>query len=109
MTGPIADALSRTLFHFLWEGALIAAVLALAIYIVRPSSATIRYGLACAAMLAMVAAFGVTLAWSWPQSSTVAMHSNAPRVPVPPPVPLPRQAPTPSSEPGRLNWIVPAW
>src|ERR1700733_7183825 len=42
LNGPIADALSRTLFHFLWEGALIALVLAVAIRVLRSSPAAIR-------------------------------------------------------------------
>ncbi len=94
-TGPIADALSRTLFHFLWEGALIAAALAVAIYVFRPSSkelaqnggrreiapdpaggarrplcasASIRYNLACAAMLAMVMAFATNWQRRWPRA-----------------------------------------
>jgi GWxTD domain-containing protein len=106
--GPIAEALSRTLFHFLWEGALIAAVLAVTIYVVRPSSASIRYGLACAAMLAMMLAFAGTLARFWPQTASVTIHSNAPRLRVPP-VPFTRPELTPSGMPSRLTWIVPAW
>jgi GWxTD domain-containing protein len=108
-TGPIADALSRALFHFLWEGALIAAALAVAIHVFRPSSASIRYDLACAAMFAMVAAFGVTLAWCWPHSTLVMSQSNAPHLRVPPPVPFTWPETTPSSAPVRVNWIVAAW
>src|ERR1700733_2206341 len=37
LSGPIVDALSRTLFHFLWEGALIALALAVSIHVFRPS------------------------------------------------------------------------
>src|SRR5580658_4761437 len=76
LSGPLADAVSRALFHFLWEGALMAAALAVAIHVFRPSSASIRYGLACAAMLAMVLAFSVTLAWNWPHSTSVTIQSN---------------------------------
>jgi GWxTD domain-containing protein len=109
LAGPIAEALSRTLFHFLWEGALIALTLALSIRVFRPSSASIRYGLACAAMLAMVAAFSATLAWCWPHAASVTIQSNAPRMKVPPPVPFARPETPPSAAPSRLNWIVPAW
>jgi GWxTD domain-containing protein len=111
MNGPIADALSRTLFHFLWEGALIAVMLAMAINLFRPSSALIRYGLACAAMLGMVAAFAVTLWWFWPHAASVTVHSNAPRFNVLPPPPAPFAWPDrkASSAPSPLNWIVLAW
>ena len=109
LNGPIADALSRTLFHFMWEGAVIALMLAAAIRIFRPASASIRYGLACAAMLAMVAAFGLTLAWYWPHSTAVAIPSNAPRLRVPPPVPFAWPATASPGATSRLNWIVLAW
>jgi GWxTD domain-containing protein len=109
LNGPIADALSRTLFHFLWEGALVALVLAVTIRVFRPASASIRYGLACVAMLAMVAAFGLTLAWCWPHSSTMTIQSNTPRLRVPPPVPFTWPATASSGAPSPLNWIVLAW
>ena len=53
------NALAWTLIHFLWEGALIALALTVALSVFR--SARIRYGLACAALLAMLCAFGITL------------------------------------------------
>jgi GWxTD domain-containing protein len=109
MNGPIADTLTRALFHFLWEGSLIAAALAAAIHLVRPSSAAIRYGLACAAMLAMVAAFGGTLAWFWPHSISVTIPGSAPHASVPTPVPFTWPAAAQSSAASRLNWIVAAW
>ena len=109
LSGPIAAALSRALFHFLWEGALIALALAVAIHVFRPSSAAIRYGLACTAMLAMVAVFAVTLAWFWPHSASVTIQSNASRLRVPPPVPFTWPETTPTDAANRLNWIVLAW
>jgi bla regulator protein blaR1 len=107
-SGPVADALSRTLFHFLWEAAAIALALAVAIRVFRPASASIRYGLACAAMLAMAVAFAVTLAWFWPHPAAVTIASNPSHLSVPP-VPFTRPAAMPSGAPNRLNWIVPAW
>jgi GWxTD domain-containing protein len=59
---PLAGALGWTLFHFVWEALLIAVLLALTLYLIRPSSARARYALACVAMLAMPIAFGVTVA-----------------------------------------------
>jgi GWxTD domain-containing protein len=109
LTGPIAEALSKTLFHFLWEAALIALALAVAIHVIRPSSASIRYALACAGMLAMVVAFGVTMAWFWPHSSSVTIQSNAPHLQVPPPVPLTWPERVPRGAPSTPNWIVLSW
>jgi GWxTD domain-containing protein len=109
LSGPIVDALSRTLFHFLWEGALIALALAVSIHVFRPSSASLRYGLACAAMLAMVAAFVATLGWCWPHSAAVTILSSAPRLRVPSPVPFTWPETARAREASRVNWIVAAW
>jgi GWxTD domain-containing protein len=56
---PWAAALGWTLLHSLWEGALIAAVPALVMLATK--SPRVRYAAACLAMLAILAAFGVTL------------------------------------------------
>jgi len=56
---PWAAALGWTLVHSLWEGALIAAVLA--IVMLATKSPRVRYAAACLAMLAILAAFAVTL------------------------------------------------
>ncbi len=54
----VAAAIGWTLFHSLWEGAIIALVLALALRLLRAASG--RYGAACGAMLLLLAASGVT-------------------------------------------------
>jgi len=59
-----AEALGWTLFHFLWEGAAIAGALVLLLAALKPARA--RYAAACAALLAMALAFGITLAVEWP-------------------------------------------
>src|ERR1700683_427313 len=56
---PLARSVSLALAHSLWEGVLIAVILAAALCVARSSRA--RYGAACAAMLLMLASFGVTL------------------------------------------------
>ncbi len=61
---PLAAAIGRTLLHSLWEGAAVA--LALAILLTGVRRPLVRYAAACAAMIAMVAAIGVTLALLWP-------------------------------------------
>ena len=48
----MVERLGWTLVHFVWEGALIALVLALALPMVR-QSAKARYALACVALLAL--------------------------------------------------------
>ncbi len=54
-----AKALGATLFHSLWEGAVVAIALALALRMIR--DARLRYAAACAAMLAILTGFACTL------------------------------------------------
>jgi GWxTD domain-containing protein len=56
---PLAQALGWTLFHSLWEGAVAAILLVIALSVVR--SSRIRYAAACLAMLGIPAGFGATL------------------------------------------------
>src|SRR5580658_9517161 len=100
-------AMTRALLHFIWEGALIALALALLLEVFRPRSARFRYAAACVAMLAMLGAFGLTIARSWP-------HASAP-VPLPPArlqmarPPAFSSAPAPANPGDRLRWLVPLW
>src|SRR5271157_4777062 len=55
---PLAQAIGWTLVHSLWEGAVVALVLAAALLAIRSSRA--RYAAACLAMLAILAGFGFT-------------------------------------------------
>src|SRR5689334_12241894 len=55
---PVAKAVGWTLFHFLWEGVIVAALLAVALAILRTARA--RYGAACVALVAMLMCFAVT-------------------------------------------------
>jgi GWxTD domain-containing protein len=56
---PLARAIGWTLFHSLWEGAIVAVALLAALWVLRSSRS--RYLAACLAMLAMVAGFIGTL------------------------------------------------
>jgi GWxTD domain-containing protein len=106
---PVAKALGLTLAHFVWEGAAIGLVL---VAVLRRAARrpTLRYGLACSAMAAMVLSFGLTLAHFWPAGPAG-------------PVLVPRSlsavsgagdGPTAPSKPAaglaeRLVWVVPFW
>jgi GWxTD domain-containing protein len=109
MTSPAARALAWALVHFVWQGAAIALLLAVCLGICR--AARVRYALACSAMVAMVLAFGVTLAVCWPANTASSKLPVAPR-PALRLVPLPErtdgalQVPTESAPP---RWFVPAW
>ncbi|MHC4218049.1 MAG: hypothetical protein ACYSU7_06285, partial [Planctomycetota bacterium] len=64
-TGPLATALGWALVHFIWQGTLIAAVLAAILYGMRERGANARYVACCMGMalmaLAPVATFAVVL------------------------------------------------
>src|SRR5580658_3385254 len=106
----VAKALTWALAHFVWEGAAIAAMLAVVLAIFRGSPARLRYGFACAALAAMPIAFGVTFAVSLPHSS--------PRTIVPIPLPQPSQVQFEIAPPARpeswkisslVEWAAPLW
>ena len=106
---PVARALSWALIHFLWEGAAIAALLAAALFVFRPASARVRYGLACVALCAMLAAPAATLGILWPR-----IHADAGLVIRPGALLADRaSAPTPAPPPAlpldRLGWVAPLW
>ena len=107
---PVAHALSWALIHFLWEGAAVAALLAAALFVFRPASARVRYGLACVALFAMLAAGGVTLAILWPRihmDAGVLIRSGLPPAAHAPAPPMP--GPPPAPPPDRLPWLAPFW
>ena len=98
------QALGWTLIHFLWEGTLIA----LALWVFRFASARVRYAAASFAMLAMLAAFALTLARLQP-------HVDRALSPLPA-LPWSRlqpatgaSAPVPGSSADFLQWLAPLW
>lgn len=74
---PLVHALGWMLLHFVWQGAIVALLLALALKLLPLRVSKLRYAIACGAMVWMVTLPGVTffvLATSpapTPQSSTV--------------------------------------
>jgi beta-lactamase regulating signal transducer with metallopeptidase domain len=54
-TGPFAQAIGWTLLHLLWQGALVAGLLAAALPLLAGRSANLRYALSCAALVLIVA------------------------------------------------------
>ena len=105
---PLAKALGWTLIHLLWEGAIIAALVGVALLVCRPVSARARYALACAGLLAMLAAFAVTLAVLWPTPSAAFATPPPHGLRAAPPGAIAFPAP-PIAPPDRLPWIVPFW
>lgn len=62
LSGPFADAVGLALFHLVWQGALVAAILASALELMTGRTANARYVVSCAA-LALLLILGVSTAW----------------------------------------------
>jgi beta-lactamase regulating signal transducer with metallopeptidase domain len=74
LQSPAAIAAGWALFHSLWEGTIIAVVLAATLTITR--SARARYVAACLAMCAIVVCFGITLLQLVPRHPTSGVARN---------------------------------
>ena len=76
------DVAGWTLLTFVWQGAVLGGLAAAALRFAHRAPATVRYGIACAAMMAMLAAPLITL-WSLRMTSTAAtdVRSAVPRAP----------------------------
>jgi hypothetical protein len=81
---PWTVVIGWTLVHFLWQGSLIALVLAAVLRLIRPHSSSLRYFIACAALVAMVGALVITIPMvaSAPSLTTARLgsHSSARRL-----------------------------
>jgi hypothetical protein len=75
---PLVHALGWTLLHFVWQGAVVAVMLACTLALIPVQASRLRYVLACAAMLLVivlpVARLGMLAAN--PQTSAIAAADN---------------------------------
>jgi uncharacterized protein (TIGR03435 family) len=108
---PWVERLGWTLLHFLWQGALIAALYASTRRSVRPNT---RYILACVALAAMMAAPLITWSLMRPSEASPASMHLIDRVPLATtattaaPVSLPETVS--SAQPAQfLPWVVAIW
>ena len=72
----LGAAIGWTLFHSLWEGALVAMLLAIALRVLRSSRT--RYAMACLSMLAVLAGFGYTFVHPMPAGPDIVTTINGP-------------------------------
>lgn len=79
---PVFQRLGWALLHFLWQGLIVAVLLAVALRLLRRSSASVRYVLACAA-LGLLAALPVLTTWLMPVPGQAAIPGAIAREPVP--------------------------
>jgi len=115
---PWVERLGWTLVHFLWQGVAIAGLYAITRGLfARSSKAQVRYGLACAALAAMVAApvatFSLSIATK-PMPPAILMAGSAPKpaaTVAPAPVPF-ESLPLHTPMVGRrelMPWLVITW
>ncbi len=105
---PLAQALGWTLLHSLWEGAIISALLGMALWATR--SARARYASACVAMLVMLGGIGFTFVRLMPER----VHGlSGVRVTAPPPwttaLDIGADGPSGSHLALLVPWLAPFW
>jgi len=95
---PWVESLGRTLLHFLWQGAALGTLVWLVLRLARKSPARLRYGLACLAMLAFVAAPVITF-FVLPRAlpSPAILSSTFVGAPAPQPLPSPEPVGLPAT------------
>lgn len=69
MNGPLSEAIGLAVLHLLWQGIVVAAVLALALQLLSGATANVRYVLSCAALLGLVVLGVVTARTSYEAGS----------------------------------------
>jgi GWxTD domain-containing protein len=107
---PYAKALGWTLFHFLWEGAVVALFLAVVLLCCRRGPARVRYALACTALFAMPLIFAATFALALPAPASIVVVRGVGLSNLPPGAVAPTPEPlAPESLRDRLRWAVPFW
>jgi GWxTD domain-containing protein len=106
LSSALVQALGLSLFHFLWQGALIAVAAAVALKFT--ARARTRYAIACCALVAMPAVVGITLQLSIPHAQVVIsrLHFSSAR----PIVILPVDTTTASRDfSAYFEYAVPLW
>ena len=97
---PLTDAIGWALVHFTWQGALIGAVTAVALMLLRGAAATVRYAVTCGALALMLAAPLVTAQ----RMSTVPASTDF--IVLPGDASMPDVAVPPASRPLPLSGVV---
>ena len=103
----LAKALGWTLIHSLWEGALAALMLVLALALIR--SSRLRYAAACAALLGTLAGFGVTLSCLLPAGAGASTLREVPNPRLPDDGQPMRVRQSIFDAADALPWLAPLW
>ena len=86
---PLVRLLGWALLHFIWEGAAIALLLSLTLFLSRSRSSNLRYTAACFALLIMAACPFATALYLAPNLATPQTNVS---VPIQPPSPVPNNS-----------------
>lgn len=73
---PLIEAIGWALLHFVWQGALVAALLSGVLSLLRGRKANLRYLAACGGMALMLALPIATTAWTFKTAAEVAASSS---------------------------------
>jgi beta-lactamase regulating signal transducer with metallopeptidase domain len=83
---PWCRPVALALLHFVWQGALVAAVLAVAVELLGVRRPQARYACSLAALVAMIALPALTVAWFWsaeaPSPAALQYAAIAPELPL---------------------------
>jgi len=107
LSGPLAQAIGWALVHLLWQGVLVAAILAASLALLQRRSANARYLASCAALVALLVLGSVTAvrayhAESEPVTSTETSADTEPATPL-----VMELTPPPDSGPAVSETAVP--
>lgn len=106
-SGPLAHAIGWTLLHLVWQGALVAALLAVLLSRLPGRSANLRYALSCAALALIVAVGAATAERSYRGAiPPIAASSRSAPVTVEPRPGPPALTAMPRTHPDRLRAYV---
>jgi beta-lactamase regulating signal transducer with metallopeptidase domain len=75
MTGPLVQAIGWALLHLLWQGVLVAAILAATLALLRRQSANTRYLASCGALLLLVG-LGIATAYRMYEPAVTTTTTN---------------------------------
>src|SRR5688500_14994265 len=78
LTGPLAQAIGWALLHLLWQGTIVAAILAAVLALMKRQSANARYVVSCGALALVFAMLVATAIRAYdPAAEPIAMTSES--------------------------------
>ena len=104
LSEPFAQPMGWTLLHFVWQGGLVALLLAVALRTLHRHSAQVRYAVACGALLLLVALPIITLSLLWPTTPEGTAFVAAPKMAATPTMEATPEAAAAVPSEGPVSW-----